>query len=232
MSGVTEELKGFARDAGAEMVGVAPLGPFRGNIETVPAGLLEPFGFAVSMAVAVDREVIESIADGPTPRYADAYRQVNESLAGLSRALCKWIEARGGRALAIPPSEKLSGDRLLGSLSHKAVARMAGLGWQGKSLLIVTPDFGPRVRLVSVLTDMRLEADSPMENGCGDCTSCADACPASAIKGEAPAGQRYMSRDEAIHLELCYRKTLEHQADPSIGATICGVCIRACPFSE
>ena len=48
---------------------------------------------------------------------------------------------------------------LFGNISHKAVARTEGIGWQGKSLLIVSPQYGPRIRLATVLTDMPLEPD-------------------------------------------------------------------------
>ncbi len=67
-------------------------------------------------------------------------------------------------------------------ISHKAVARMAGLGWQGKSLLLINPEYGPRVRLVTILTDMPLTPDGPVKNRCGACLECVQACPASAIK--------------------------------------------------
>jgi hypothetical protein len=49
------------------------------------------------------------------------------------------LQSWGGRALPIPTSHILCEDRFQASLSHKAVALNAGLGWQGKSLLLVTP---------------------------------------------------------------------------------------------
>jgi hypothetical protein len=71
--------------------------------------------------------------------------------------------------------------RLGGSLkdvrAHKLAAHLAGLGWIGKSCLLLTEQFGPRVRFVSVLTDAPLEAGSPLDKPCGKCQVCIDACP-------------------------------------------------------
>jgi len=59
---------------------------------------------------------------------------------------------------------------------------MAGLGWQGKSLLIINPKYEPRVRYATFLTDLPLTPDEPIENKCGKCKQCIKACPVGAIK--------------------------------------------------
>ncbi|WP_207261349.1 hypothetical protein [Desulfovibrio sp. Huiquan2017] len=58
-------------------------------------------------------------------------------------------------------------------LPYKAVA--AGIGWQGKSLLTVGPEYGPRIRLVTVLTGEELTPDTPARNRCGGSTNGTDA---------------------------------------------------------
>ncbi|MBW2340498.1 MAG: hypothetical protein JRF50_09160 [Deltaproteobacteria bacterium] len=78
----------------------------------------------------------------------------------------------------------------------KAVGRLGGLGWQSKSLLLVNPDYGPRTRLATILTDAPLNPHGPIENRCGDCTKCKDACPPGAIKG-ASTKDHYRSREDA-----------------------------------
>jgi len=109
---------------------------------------------------------------------------------------------------------------------------MAGLGWQGKSLLLVTPLYGARVRLATVLTEAPLETDSPIKNQCGECTRCRDACPAEAIKG-AGTEENYGSRSEALDLSRCVDKTAgEFAKIPEVGAAICGICIKVCPFGR
>ena len=109
---------------------------------------------------------------------------------------------------------------------------MAGLGWQGKSLLLINPDYGPRIRLATVLTDAPLEADSPLKNLCGECTLCRDACPAGAIKG-VRTDDHYKNRDEALYFSRCVEKLVgEFSKLPNVGAPICGVCINVCPFGR
>jgi len=98
---------------------------------------------------------------------------------------------------------------------------MAGLGWQGNSLLIVTPEYGPRVRLATVLTDMPLVPDQPLRNRCGGCVKCAQACPARAIK-RVVAADRYARREDVLHLDRCAEKTLQYKARPDIAARVCG----------
>lgn len=78
-------------------------------------------------------------------------------------AVASVIEAEGYRALPIPANLILTEERLLGNLLHKAVARAAGLGWIGRNCLLITPQYGPRVRFATVLTDMPLPTGEPME---------------------------------------------------------------------
>lgn len=222
-------LKDYLVGNGASLAGVADLAPFKEERFAMELELLEPYSCAVSIAVSLEDEVLDEIDDRPTPRYADHYREANARLDALAVLTVAWLEGKGYRAEAVPASQLLSEERLMGALSHKAVARMAGLGWQGKSLLLITPEHGPRVRLVTVLTDMSLDADGPIRNRCGKCSACSDACPVGAIRNVGTL-DRYASRDEAVDLPVCNARTFENNAMPGIGARICGVCVRACPY--
>ena len=116
--------------------------------------------------------------------------------------------------------------------SRKTWQKMAGLGWQGKNLLLITPQYGSRVRLVTVLTDAPLIVDGPVKNRCGKCMLCRDACPAGAIKG-VNTHDYYQNRNEALHFDKCVVKlTGEFAQLPDIGAPICGICIKVCPFGR
>jgi epoxyqueuosine reductase QueG len=65
----------------------------------------------------------------------------------------------------------------------KTAAVRCGLGWQGKNTLLITQTHGPRVSLVSVLTDAPLEADEPFTDElCGECERCLKACPTGALE--------------------------------------------------
>jgi epoxyqueuosine reductase QueG len=109
---------------------------------------------------------------------------------------------------------------------------MAGLGWQGKNLLLITPQYGSRVRLATILTQAPLEIDSPLKNRCGKCTNCLDACPSRAIKG-VNTETHYKSRDEALYFSRCRDKVVgEFAKIPEVEVAICGICIKVCPFGR
>lgn len=68
-----------------------------------------------------------------------------------------------------------------GVLSDRAVAERAGIGWSGKNCAIITPEFGSWVYLGELITSLPLPPDAPIEEGCGDCNICVDACPTDAL---------------------------------------------------
>lgn len=224
-------LKRRAKTWGASLVGIADLARLQG-IETEPADLLSGFTRAVSLAVRLSDPVLDQIVDRPTPLYAQHYQKVNALLDELALRVALTIQKAGGRALPLPASQVLDAERLTSYLSHKAVAVAAGVGWQGKSLLLVSPEFGPRVRLVTVLTDANLSPDKPLKNRCGKCSACAEACPARAIRG-VNTTSHYSSREEALFFDRCRTKVLEEFPKlPHITGGICGVCVSVCPWGR
>lgn len=228
---LTTDLKTFIHTSGADVSGIADLGPLKQGLLVVPADLLEPYRYAVSVGMRLTSGIIDVITDGPTQEYADHCRALNSKLNDLTAGIVGWIIGRGHAARAIPASQSVDEKRLLGNISHKAVAITAGLGWQGKSLLLVTPNFGPRVRLATVLTDLPLEPGAPLKNRCGTCRECAKACPAQAIRNVSTT-DHYERREDAVELRQCHAKLLQFKERPEIGYTFCGVCIAACPFGK
>jgi len=230
-NGYTEEVKAKIKDLGADLVGVADTEPLK-RLRLDPPTLLDPFQRAIAIAISLPKAVFEQIKDRPTPLYASVYRSANGILDEMAFRTANLLQKDGFTGLPIPASQVLDRQNWFGAITHKAVGRMAGLGWQGKSLLLVNPKYGPRIRLATILTDAPLEPDSPMENGCGDCTRCADACPVGAIKGVCTEDM-YESREEALYFSRCAEKlTNEFSRLPNIDGAICGICIKACPFGR
>jgi len=216
---------------GASAVRVADLELLEG-IDTQPPDLFGPFTKAISIGVRLASGIIDPILDKPTPLYQQHYYKVNALLDELALRTTQYIEDRGSRALPIPASQVLDREKWSSYISHKAVAIAAGLGWQGKSLLLVHPVFGPRIRLVTVLTDLDIEADPPIKNRCGDCSECTKACPVGAIKNVS-TDLHYEDRDQALHFKRCAdHVTKNAQQLPFIEHPLCGVCIRACPWGR
>lgn len=227
----SRDLKDFARSCGADLVGVADLNLLEG-IQTEPTDLLDGYTRAVSIGVRLADGVIDPIVDKPTPIYQQHYAKVNALLDDIAVRVSQYLQAAGYKSLPIPASQLLDKEEWHSYLSHKAVAVAAGLGWQGKSLLVVSPQFGPRIRLVTILTDGELEADRPLKNLCAKCSACAEACPAQAIKN-VNTSDHYRDREEALHFNRCVARVTQNPVEiPFIESPICGVCIRACPFGQ
>lgn len=224
------QVKDFARQCGADLVGIADLALLDG-IQTEPVDLLKGYRRAVSIGVRLADGVLDAIEDRPTPIYQQHYLKTNLLLDDIALRVSQYIQARGSKTLPIPASQLLDKENWTSYISHKAVAIAAGLGWQGKSLLVISQDFGPRIRLVTILTDAAIKPDHPQKNRCGRCSLCSDACPVGAIKN-VNTSSHYSSRDEAIHFDRCLARVLENSSRPFIESPICGVCIRACPWGK
>lgn len=225
------EIKGFAREMGADLVGVADLS-LLDDLQTEPADLLKPYKRAISIGVRLADGIINPIELTPTPLYQQHYLKVNSFLDELALRVTQFIQENRGVALPIPASQVLNKQEWYSYISHKAVAIAAGIGWQGKSLLVVSPEYGPRIRLVTVLTDLSLKPDRPARNRCGKCTACVDACPVQAIK-DVNTKWHYADRNEALFFERCVERVTGNAVNlPFIESPICGVCIRACPHGS
>jgi len=230
MMELTNELKAYAVQLGADLVGIADLERLKG-IETIPDSLLNPFSRAIVIAHQLSPEVFEQIKDEPTPLYSHQYAAVNQLLDHMNLLLQSKILKMGYKALAIPASQTLDRERWMGHISTKAVAKAAGLGWQGKSLLLVTPQYGSRVRIACVLTNAPLAPDPLLANRCGSCTRCKEACPAQAIYG-ASWEDRPDKREDAVDLGKCVEHLKNIAQKQGREAYICGVCIKACPWGK
>jgi epoxyqueuosine reductase len=226
----TKKIKDRILELGADLVGMADTAPLKA-LRLYPPDLLDPFTRAVCAAISLPASIFDQINDRPTPTYAAAYRTANRILDEIAFLTANGLQRDGFNSLPIPASQTWDIESHRGAISHKAVGRMAGLGWQGKSLLLVNPEYGPRIRLVTVLTDAPLEVDGPVENRCGKCTRCRDACPAGAIKG-ATTKDHYAACEEALDMELCVEKLNEFGRLPSVGVHVCGICIKVCPFGR
>lgn len=113
----------------------------------------------------------------------------------------------------------------------------AGLGELSRMGLLITPKFGPRVRLAKVITDLPLVADQPIRFGvdefCEICGKCADHCPNGSIRklGEPKTKEALnISTNPGVLKwpvdgEKCYEQWQINGAD-------CGICIRSCPFTK
>lgn len=180
--------------------------------------ILSDLDYAISIGLRLSDPILEEIKDAPTKIYYHHYRQLNIALDQMAFRVSNFIHSKGYKALPVPASQIIDWERQEGHLSHKDVARLAGLGFIGRNNLLVNPELGARFRLVSVLTDMPLESDAPLELDCGACKACIDVCPAKAIK----------ERQEDFEHIKCYEKLREFRDKRIVDQFICGICVKAC----
>ena len=209
----------FALDRGADLFGVADISPHKEKFRIHPPRLLDKMDRAVSMGIHLSDAVFETIIDRPNKIYSRHYKMANMMLDQLALQVGGEIQRMGYDYLPIPASQLLDWDELTSHASHRAIGQLAGLGWRGRSSLLVNPRYGGRVRYVSVLTDMPLTPGTPMENRCGSCRACINACPAGAIT------------EEGYDMDKCHRM-LQHFGKTLHVSLICGVCQKACRGKE
>jgi epoxyqueuosine reductase len=212
----------LCRNRNAVGFGVCRLVDVRTDDFILPAQTLVDLPFAISVALRLAPAVLGTLEDHPNQLYEHHYRQVNFALDRLALDLSTLIQNLGAQALPIAASQLVDWQNQRGHLSHKRIAAAAGIGWLGRNNLLVTPKHGAQVRLVTILTDLEMEPDRPLEQGCGSCRACIAACPAKAI-GETPA--------EFKHLD-CFAMLKEFQSKRYVGQFICGLCVKACAESD
>jgi epoxyqueuosine reductase len=69
-----------------------------------------------------------------------------------------------------------------GPVLEKAWAKQCGLGWTGKNTLLINPERGSFHFIAIILTDLKIEPDSPETDHCGNCRSCIETCPTGALE--------------------------------------------------
>ncbi len=115
-----------------------------------------------------------------------------------------------------------------GPLLERPYAAAAGLGWLGKSTMLLAPGFGPWVMLGVVATTLALEPDAPLKKTCGSCTRCIIACPTGAIS---PEGHVLDSRLCISYQTIENRGPIPRELRAPFGGRVfgCDDCLDACP---
>lgn len=227
---MTKIVKKVARFLGADLVGICKLDRrwvyshsyHLRTTEHAPVEIPEECKYAIAIAVEMDHEAFKC-----SPNYimgaATGLGYSEEAIrAGL---VAQFIRALGYKALPTANDTSCS----------VPVAIDAGLGELSRSGFLITPEFGPRVRISKVFTDLPLVPDEPIEFGvwdfCRVCGKCADHCPGQAIMHGEPTKDIHnvSNRKGLLRWPINGEKCLGFWA--AQGGS-CGNCIRVCPFNK
>jgi len=213
-----EKIKTVVLQWGGSLFGVADLRSFKKEEILLPPAAVAQLPLAVSVGYHLSDAIMDGIDDQPTPIYFQHYQRINILLDTIGLILTTAIQSLGYDAIPIPASQIVDWQNQRSHLSHKHVAKAAGLGWIGRNNLLVTEQHGARVRLVTVLTNLPLRTNSPLSRDCGACRDCLAVCPAGAIA----------ERQEDFNHLQCYEQLKRFSKTLRFSHHICGVCIRAC----
>ncbi len=116
-----------------------------------------------------------------------------------------------------------------GELVDVAVAQRAGLGFIGKNGLLITEEYGSFVYLGEIITNIQFEPDTPVPNGCGDCTRCITGCPTGALLGDGR-----MNAKKCLSYQTQTKGMMPKEYRRKIRNTIygCDICQLVCPYNK
>ena len=237
-------LKEIAIPSGISAFGAGRIDDLRNHFDALSLEQTEGLSHGISIGVRVSGSVLKGVIIGPTRHYLHHYKMLNLLLDQTALKLSLAIQERGYNALPIPASQIIDWEKQTAHLSHKMIALRAGIGWIGRNNLLVHPEFGSKIRLATVLTDMPLKTDNPPfsksphppfvkggqvgiiegmdgllgEENCRSCRKCIEICPVSAI------GETHKEWNKAACLEKLKYFAKVH----NVGQYICGLCVKVC----
>lgn len=215
-------LKEYAAEVGADLFGVADISRERDKFAEDIREQTANMAYSIVIAVNLSTAVLNTVKDRPTSIYKTHYRTANTFLDDAAFRISKMINGMGYRSIPVAASFIIDWDTQTAHVSHKGLAELAGIGWRGRNNLVVNPNFGPAIRLASVLTDIPLKTDKPLDFGCSGCFECLKHCPAGAI-AEDVAGFDHIA---------CFEQLREFSRHKNFGQYICGICIKNCPLTH
>lgn len=209
---------GFAK---AESYREAPLGHR-------PEDILPGAKSVVTFSYRMNKGAINHLP-GTRNQYMQEFTAVNAILLANVHKITRFLEEKGFESIGIGPEADI-GDyaRLRGDFSHKHSAVLCGLGCFGINNLLLTPRYGARVRLASVITTAELKPAEPKpaeparEDYCTGCLACVQACPSGALSRW--EGSYSPLRGWVIDKEKC-----AHYIFATCQGKRCGLCVQACP---
>ena len=184
------------------------------------------------------KEVLDEILQTtPSPMYWKHYQQMNGWLSDAADRLSRFLRRQGFKAMWFPESEDynyFNEQRRAGmpyyvpTFSHISAATAAGLGVRGKVGVVLTPQYGPRQRWISVVTTAPLTPDQKFEGELclglikpGSCNKCTEVC-----RTEQSGALKPWPEEGGVDMFRCNFGRLARKGQA------CGMCIKVCPVAR
>lgn len=234
----TEQVIKYAKEKGADLVCITSAKSLEEQTDLThkPSFFVPEAKSVVSIALKVNDALLDfGLSTNPRTRsdlYSPKHEVYTQTLEGylkyynynlldyIAIETSKYCEKLGYKSFPVQ-ARVTDWVEVKGVFPHKLAAVESGLGTQGRCSLIITPEYGPRVRLVSLITEaplksLRLRKDTT-ESICGDCTKCIDICPINALHYDE---QMTVATIDKIS---CWKLTLKGR---------CGLCMAVCPYGR
>lgn len=215
----TSCLRNLLRRAGANLIGFA-------DLKQLNMRITGEFPFGICFAIRYDDSAVDDLPNDNN--WLEMSAQLGEKAKNIYDTAKEFINSQGYRWRTITsriPSDDLPA--LSEELPQKTLATLSGLGWIGRSTLLITQEHGPRLRIGTLITDMPLSVDKPIiESSCGDCTACVDVCPVKAIKGASWASGSL--RSSLLDVKRCNQYLWSTRQTLGRKQT-CAICLKVCP---
>ncbi|MFC1505911.1 4Fe-4S dicluster domain-containing protein [Thermoproteota archaeon] len=234
----TSQVIAFAKKKGADLVGIGSTDYLESypDLKHKPSFFIPKAKTVIIIGIKVNDGLLEfglsSKAQSRSDLFSSKHEVYKQTLEGylkyynynlldnIAIETSKFLEKNGFMSFPIQ-ARVTDWTEVKGVFPHKLAAIAAGLGTQGKCSLIITSEYGPRVRLVSLITEAPLKTSSPRKdttkNVCGNCRKCIDVCPINALDYNEDTSTT------SIDKMACWKLTLPGR---------CGLCMAVCPYGR
>jgi len=228
-------LQKILEDYQIDLFGIADIRKYEDDLISYGGEIVKGYKFGISMGIVLPGSIVDGLKNRfdkniSSLYYTHSYNIINDRLNIISSVISSFLNKKGYKTLPIPAAERTDLDNAIATISHRMIAYLSGLGWIGKSCLLVTPDFGPRVRLVSVLTNAPLKVTgSIIKQKCNSCIECVRICPVQAI-----TGKNFNTKDARM-VRFDFTKCqdyFEKMKKDNSRKPVCGMCLYICPFGK
>jgi epoxyqueuosine reductase QueG len=219
----------FCRERGVDLIGFAPVERWdeAGEVpaDFRPRAIWPPAKTVIVLGLEMPLPIVETT---PSVVHMEMYKTANAELDQLAYDLTRYLNRLGHASFFLPRdgygSMRALRENNRAAFAHIPAARYGGLGTIGASHNLLTPEFGPRVRFVSVFTSAQIPPDPMIEKDlCIKCEACAKCCPKKAIRMR--PDRVIGDYDDQACLEMA-EELVARRCFP------CGICTKVCPIGK